>query len=101
MAHARGHPSEEDHLQEDARRWRALGSDPCSDYTNAATGRPWARTNGRMTSGCPISTPGSPAKLAARGAPTFDRISAGKKRPDARRFPDDTSGVPNHEIVSA
>jgi hypothetical protein len=52
-----------------------------------------------MTSDCPISSGYSPAKFAARGAPMFDRISTGKKRPDARRFPSrpgyyDAEGLP-------
>jgi hypothetical protein len=47
----------------------------------------------RMTSACPISSRCSPAKFAAREAPTSFRISVGRKRPDARRLPDDTRPV--------
>jgi hypothetical protein len=42
-------------------------------------------TGGRMTSGCPMSSRCSPARLAAGKAPTSARISARKKRPDAQR----------------
>ena len=48
----------------------------CSDY-KCSHWTTMARTDGRMTFGCPILSPSSPAKLAARGAPTPARISTG------------------------
>jgi hypothetical protein len=52
--------------------------------TNPATGSRSAAIGGGMTSGCPTSSRNSPARLAAGKALISVRISAGKKRPDAR-----------------
>jgi hypothetical protein len=67
--------------------------------TGAAIRRQSAATVGRMTSGCPISSRASLARLADGKVPTFARISPGKKRPDARRFPDETRRAPTKPLA--
>ena len=64
----------QDHLRRDARDGR---SGPAARITGAAARSRSAETDGPIRSGCPTSSPGSPAKRAAGAARMFARISIG------------------------